>query len=62
MPNPHSGQTQVYSWKVDNNGQLVGQTPANSHNHSIRALEYWLLENYGFARPQRQEKLLVRRF
>jgi SepF-like predicted cell division protein (DUF552 family) len=62
LPNPHSGQTQVYSWKVDNNGQLVGQTPANSHNHSIRALEYWLLENYGFARPQRQEKLLVRRF
>ena len=47
-PNPLSGQTLVYSWHIDRDGNIVGQTPDNKNNHSIRALEYLIIDRFGY--------------
>lgn len=48
-PNPFSGQTEVYRWKVDRNGTIVGKTPEDTNNHSIKALIYGLVDKFGYA-------------
>lgn len=60
-PSPLDGQMAPYSWRTDSSGSPVGHAPLNALNHSIRALEYWLVDHYGYSRPQR-EKLLVGRY
>lgn len=48
-PNPFSGQAEVYRWKVDRSGAVIGKTPEDKNNHSIKALIYGLVDKFGYA-------------
>lgn len=59
-PNPFDGQTKVYRWKTDNEGNIVGQTPEDKHNHSLKACTYGLISHFGYATVKNREKVPVR--
>jgi hypothetical protein len=44
---PMTNQMAVYSWSTDNDGNTVGDTPRDRHNHSIKALIYGLVGWFG---------------
>ena len=46
-PNPFNDQTMVYSWKIDNEGNVVGDTPEDKNNDGIKALIYGVVEKFG---------------
>jgi len=47
VPNPITGQTAVYSWKKDREGNIVGEVPEDKNNHATKALSYWLVDRFG---------------
>ena len=49
VANPLDNQFKAYRWATDRQGEIVGRTPANENNHSIRALEYFLVNKFGYA-------------
>jgi len=57
--NPLDGQTKVYSWKEDRDGNIVGDKPDNRNNHGIRAVEYYLIRKYGYARATSASRQLM---
>ena len=48
-PNPLNGQTMVYQWRVDNSGNVIGDTPDDKNNHSSKALAYGIVDLYGYS-------------
>jgi len=48
-PNPHSGQTTVYSWKMDKDNRVLGFVPEDKHNDACKALAYGLVDLVGYA-------------
>jgi hypothetical protein len=49
-PDPFDGQTRVYRWKQDRDGQVYGNVPEDKHNHGIKALGYGLVDRFGYVR------------
>ena len=47
-PNPFDGQTRSYRWKMDRDGNIVGQTPEDRYNHGVKAVIYGLINRYGY--------------
>ena len=45
---PISGQTEVYQWKKDREGNIISETPEDKHNHSCKALTYLLVDLFGY--------------
>ena len=62
MPNPFDGQTKVYRWKTDREGNIVGDTPENKHNDGIKATIYGLVDNYGYSSVRSGGSFSVKRF
>ena len=62
MPNPITGQSHAYTWKIDKDGNVYGEVPEDAANHGIKAVIYGLIEKYGHARDQEAGKFLVYRF
>lgn len=62
IPNPFDGQTKAYRWKVDRDGNAVGETPENRYNHGIKAVIYGLVDRYGFARAKFRQHARVKRW
>lgn len=58
-PNPFDGQTRVYAWKTDRDGNIVGQTPEDKNNHGIKAIIYGLIDRYGYAYLEEKQKMKV---
>lgn len=48
-PNPITGATAVYKWKMDSNNNVVGDVPDDKHNDACKALAYELVDMFGFA-------------
>lgn len=46
-PNPFDGQTKVYSWKMDREGNVIGDEPDDKNNDGIKAFSYGLVEEFG---------------
>ena len=49
-PNPFTGRAQVYSWAMDKEGNVLGQTPRDRYNHAVKAITYGLIAEFGYAR------------
>lgn len=62
LPNPITGQYQVYTWKIDGDGQVYGETPEDRYNHGVKACIYGLVQKFGHARELASEKFKVLRF
>lgn len=45
---PIDGQSHIYSWKTDREGNIVGSTPDDKWNHGIKATIYGLIDNFGY--------------
>ena len=47
-PNPFDGQTKVYRWKQDREGEMYGDVPEDKHNHGIKAIGYGIIDRFGY--------------
>lgn len=56
-PSPLTGQTAVYRWKEDREGNVVGEVPEDKWNHSCKALAYGIVDLFGYALASRQAKV-----
>lgn len=50
LQGPHYGQIRAYSWKLDKDGAVVGETPEDKYNHGCKAITYGLVWQFGYAR------------
>ena len=60
VPNPFDGQTRAYRWKVDRDGNIVGNTPEDKYNHGIKALIYGLVYHFGYSYAGGRQKIKVK--
>lgn len=61
-PNPHDHQTRAYRWKMDREGNVVGDIPEDRNNHAVKACIYGLVDRFGFSTSPRGSKILVKRW
>ena len=61
-PNPFDGQSRPYKWKVDKDGQVVGDTPEDRNNDGLKAITYMLVDRYGYVTSTGHEVIKVRRY
>lgn len=48
-PNPLTGATAVYQWRMDSSNNVVGDVPDDKHNDACKALSYGLVDLFGYA-------------
>ena len=60
--NPFDGQTKVYQWKVDRDGNVVGNQPQDKYNHGIKALIYGLINHFGYSFVAGKSTIRVKRW
>jgi hypothetical protein len=46
-PNKFDGQTHVYSWKMDSEGNILGDEPEQKWNDGVSAIIYGVVEEFG---------------
>ena len=61
-PNPFDGQTRAYKWKMDRDGNIVGQTPEDRYNHGVKAVIYGLINRYGYGYVADKTTIKVKRW
>ena len=47
VPNPFDKQEHIYRWRVDRDGNQIGEEPDDKWNHSLEALGRGLVHNFG---------------
>ena len=62
MPNPFDGQARAYRWKMDRDGNIVGETPQDQYNHGVKAVIYGLINRYGYGYITENSTIKVRRW
>ena len=62
QPNPFDGQTRAYRWKMDRDGNIVGETPQDQYNHGVKAVIYGLINRYGYGYITENSTIKVRRW
>ena len=60
--NPFDGQTKVYQWKMDRDGNVVGNQPQDKYNHGIKALIYGLINHFGYSFVAGRSTIQVKRW
>ena len=61
-PNPIDGQTKVYKWKTDRDGNIVGNQPEDKYNHGVKALIYGLINQFGYGHIENKNTIRVKRW
>jgi len=59
---PFEGQMRAYSWKVDKDGNVVGETPEDRNNHGLKSIIYGIVDHWGYSIGLSQKKILVTRW
>jgi hypothetical protein len=62
LPNPFDGQTRAYRWKMDRDGNIVGETPEDKNNHGVKALIYGLVDKFGYGHLGYKSLIKVKRW
>ncbi len=60
-PDPFDGQTRAYRWKMDREGVIVGETPEDKWNDSIKACIYGLVAKYGYVTSEGNHLFTMKR-
>lgn len=60
-PNPFDGQTKVYSWEMDREGNVIGDKPRDRYNDGLKAVIYGICEEYGTLTTPGSGEFLMRR-
>ena len=61
-PNPFDGQTKVYRWKTDREGNIVGEVPEDKNNHGIKSIIYGLIDRFGYGYIGDHQRIRVKRW
>ena len=56
-PSPIDGQTRVYQWKTDREGNIIGDVPDDKNNDACKAVRYGLVDMLGYSLAQRRGKV-----
>jgi len=56
-PNPKDGQTRVYKWKMDREGNVVGDVPEDKNCDATKAIIYGLIDLFGYSTAQRKARI-----
>ena len=56
-PSPLDGQTRVYKWKLDRDGNIIGDVPEDKNNDASKAVCYGLIDMLGYTRSQERVKI-----
>ena len=59
---PYEGQTKLYHWKTDRDGNVVGEIPDDSNNHGIKACIYGMVEKFGYGLSRSKTVIPVKRW
>lgn len=59
---PFDGQTHAYRWKMDNEGNIIGQTPRDEYNHGIKAVIYGLIHHFGYVKSMTRDLFRMKRW
>jgi len=62
VASPLDGQTRAYRWKLDRDGNIVGDTPEDKNNHGVKALIYGLIDRFGYGYIEHRNKISVKRW
>ena len=62
VASPIDGRTRAYRWKVDRDGNIVGDTPEDKNNHGVKALIYGLVDRFGYGYVATRNKISVKRW
>ena len=61
-PSPFDGQTRAYRWKVDRDGNIVGDIPEDKNNHGVKAIIYGLVDRFGYGYVAGANHIRVKRW
>ena len=62
LASPLDGQTRAYRWKLDRDGNIVGESPEDKNNHGVKALIYGLIDRFGYGYVDHRNKITVNRW
>ena len=57
--NPFDDQIHVYTWRTDKDNNVIGRQPRDAFNHSVKAVTYGLVVNFGYARAAGATKIIT---
>ena len=58
-PNPFDNQTHVYSNKLDSEGNVVGDEPADKYNDGCKAIIYGLVAEFGLSNTSEESEFIT---
>lgn len=56
-PNPHTGQTAVYRWRMDREGNIIGDVPEDKNCDAVKATIYGLVDLVGYSMIKKKPKV-----
>ena len=62
IPSPMDGQTRAYRWRMDRDGNIVGDTPEDKNNHGVKAVVYGLVDKFGYGHIGNKGFIKVKRW
>jgi hypothetical protein len=62
VPSPFDGQTRAYRWRMDRDGNIVGESPEDKNNHGVKAVIYGLVDKYGYGHIGNRSFIKVKRW
>ena len=62
IPSPMDGQTHAYRWRMDRDGNIVGDTPEDKNNHGVKAVVYGLVDKFGYGHIGNKGFIKVKRW
>ena len=62
IPSPIDGQTRAYRWRMDRDGNIVGDTPDDKNNHGVKAVVYGLVDKFGYGHIGNKGFIKVKRW
>ena len=62
IPSPIDGQTRAYQWKMDRDGNIVGESPEDKNNHGVKAVIYGLIDRFGYGYVANKDFIKVKRW
>ena len=57
-PNPHTGQTAVYQWRTDREGNIIGDVPEDKNCDAVKATIYGLVDLVGYSMIKKKPKVI----
>jgi hypothetical protein len=62
IPSPFDGQTRAYRWRMDRDGNIVGESPEDKNNHGVKAVVYGLVDRFGYGHIGNKGFIKVKRW